>query len=95
MVENRNFGRKSKFCSKTEILVENLNFGLKSKFWQKIKILVKIEIWFKIEILKIKIQSESKKKTFQRNRLSIFRLHPMYQLPSLYFREKSGIQLRS
>ena len=31
-----NFGRKSKFWSKIEILVKNRNFGQKSKFWSKI-----------------------------------------------------------
>jgi len=36
LVENRNFGQKSKFESKIEILVKNLNLGRKSKFWSKI-----------------------------------------------------------
>ena len=40
-VKNRNFGQKSKFCSKIEILVKNQNFVQKSKFWSKIEILVK------------------------------------------------------
>jgi len=35
MVKNRNFGQKSKFWSKIEILVKNRNFG------QKIEIVVK------------------------------------------------------
>jgi len=54
----RNFGPKSKFWSKIEILVENRNFGPKSKFWPKIEILVqnrnfgrKSKFWSKIEIL--------------------------------------------
>ena len=38
---NRNFGRKSKFWSKIEILLENGNFGQKSKFWSKIESSVK------------------------------------------------------
>jgi len=43
--KNRNFGGKSKFCPKIEILVTNRNFGQKSKFWQKAK------FWSKIKIL--------------------------------------------
>jgi len=38
---NPNFGQKSKFWSKIQILVKNPNFGQKSKFWSKIQILVK------------------------------------------------------
>ena len=33
LVQNRNFGQKSKFWSKIEILVKNRNFGQKSKFY--------------------------------------------------------------
>jgi len=54
----RNFGQKSKFWSKMEILFKNRNFGQKSKFWSKIEVLAKhrnfgqkSKIWSKIEIL--------------------------------------------
>ena len=40
-VKNGNFGQKSNFWSKIEILVNNRNFGHKSKFFSKIKIFVK------------------------------------------------------
>jgi len=62
LVENQNFGRKSKFWSKIKILVEikilvkNQNFGQKSKFGEKskfrsnIKILVKNQRMVKIII---------------------------------------------
>ena len=33
-----NFGQKSKFWSKIEILAKNRNYGKKSKFWRKIEI---------------------------------------------------------
>jgi len=64
LVENLNFGRKSKFWSKVEILVENWNFARKSKFWSTIEMLVenwnfgrklkfgrKSKFWSKIELL--------------------------------------------
>jgi len=36
LVKNRNFGQKSKFWSKIEILVKNRNFGQKSKFFRNL-----------------------------------------------------------
>ena len=41
MLKNRNFGQKSKFWAKIDILVKNLSLVKKSKFWAKIDILVK------------------------------------------------------
>ena len=38
---NPNFGQKSKFLSKIQILVKNPNFGQKSKLWSKIQIMIK------------------------------------------------------
>jgi len=38
--KNRNFGQKSKFWSKVQILVQNPKFRPKSKFWTKIQILL-------------------------------------------------------
>jgi len=38
--KNQNFGQKSTFWSKIDILVKNRHFGQKSTFWSKIKILV-------------------------------------------------------
>ena len=67
MPENRNFGQKSKFWSKIEILVKNRNFGQKSTFWSNIEILVKNRnfgqkstFWSKIEIL-VKNYGQTKK----------------------------------
>jgi len=40
--KTRNFGQKSKFWSKIEILVKNRNFGQKNKIWSNIENLVKI-----------------------------------------------------
>jgi len=45
--KNRNFGQKSKFWPKIEILATNRNFGQKSKFWPKIEILVTKEMLVK------------------------------------------------
>jgi len=41
LLKNPNFGQKSKFWSKIQILVRTPNFGQKSKFWSKIQILAK------------------------------------------------------
>ena len=40
LVKNQNFGQKSKFWPKIQILVKNQNFRQKSNFWSQIEILV-------------------------------------------------------
>jgi len=58
--KNRNFGQKSKFWPKIQILVKNpnfgkknANFGQKSKFWSKIQISAKIEKYMTIRTLNL------------------------------------------
>ena len=43
MVKNLNYGQKSKFGSKIEILIQNRKFVQKSKLWSKIEKKKKIE----------------------------------------------------
>ena len=57
LVKHRDFGEKSRFWSKTEILVKNWDFGQKLRFWSKIEILVenldfggKSRFWLNVEI---------------------------------------------
>ena len=73
--ENRNFGQKSKFLTKIEILDKNRNFGQKSKFWTKIeKFEQKSKFWTKNEILNknrkvwTKIEILDKNQNFGQNR---------------------------
>ena len=74
--KNGNFGQKSKFWSKIEILVKNWkflvknwNYGQKLKYWSKIEILVKNgNFWSKIEILVKKWKLWSKIEILVKNR---------------------------
>ena len=41
LVKNRNFGQKSKFWSKIEVLAKSRGFGQKSTVWSEIEVLAK------------------------------------------------------
>ena len=84
-LKNLNFGQKSKFWSKIEILVKNRNFDQKSKFWLKVDFWLKIEIlirnrnftqkskfWSKIEILFKNRNFGQKSKFGQRSHLKLY-----------------------
>jgi len=85
LVETRNFGRKSKFWSKLEILVETRNFGPNLKFWPKLEILAETrnfgrnsKFWSRLPIM---VQIKTKKLVILKdtNEIDVFLLQIITQ----------------
>ena len=96
MDKNWNFGQKSKFWTKSKILVKNRNFGQQFKFWSKSKILVKNpyfcqkpKFWSKIVIF-VKKQNFGQKSLFwSKSKILVKKFGPCFKLWLVFDRDGS------